>query len=500
MPDLLLLLPLILLVVVVIRHASTIRATLARMKSTLAPELSSVWKPQPASIFVTDLATAHRLLVRGAAGGAFSNRPPSISPSAILSRRRYQNITSAPYGQHWRAMRHNLTSEVLHPARLHRYAAARRSAMRGLVEDLAEQRRISDAVVHAAESIRYAMFGLVATMCFSDGLDRGRVRAMADAQKDLVKSLATARLFAHAKLPAVTRLIYREQWKKLASLRRQQEETYLPLIDSRRGQSSERPAYVDTLIDLKVPLDDDPVVTSKPRAQRRLSEGELVGMCSEFLGAGTETTASALQWTMANLVKRPDVQEAVRREIRAFVAADADEVSEDVLGKLEYLNAVIMEVLRLHPPTSWVFRQVMEDDYVVHDGQRLPVGTKVYFPLAAIARDGTAWDDPEEFRPQRFLTCKGEDEELVAAVGSSDGNVKMMPFGGGRRMCPGRGTAMLHISYFAANLVREFVWREAEGELAVDLQPQVEFFTVMKRPLRAHLELGRLGQDTQQRL
>ena len=50
---------------------------------------------------------------------------------------------------------------------------------------------------------------------------------------------------------------------------------------------------------------------------------------------------------------------------------------------------------------------------------------------------------------------------------------------------------MLHISYFAANLVREFEWREAEGELAVDLQPQVEFFTVMKRPLRAHLELGR---------
>jgi hypothetical protein len=165
--------------------------------------------------------------VRGAAGGSFSNRPPSISPSAILSRRRYQNITSAPYGEHWRAMRHNLTSEFLHPARLHRYADARRCAVRGLVEDLAEQRRVS-GVVHAAESIRYAMFGLVATMCFGEGLDRGRVRAMADAQRDLVKSLAAARLFAHAKLPAVTRLIYRKQWKKLASLRQKQEETYLP--------------------------------------------------------------------------------------------------------------------------------------------------------------------------------------------------------------------------------------------------------------------------------
>jgi cytochrome P450 len=245
-----------------------------------------------------------------------------------------------------------------------------------------------------------------------------------------------------------------------------------------------------TIIHVQLPEDNDPIA-SKPRGLRSLSDGELVGMCSEFLGAGTETTASALQWTMANLVKRPHIQEAVRREIDAVVAADAEEVSEDVVGKLEYLNAVIMEALRLHPPTSWVFRQVMEEDHVVHDGQRLTAGTKVYFPLAALARDTTAWDAPDEFNPQRFLACK-RDEELVGAVPVRS-NVKMMPFGGGRRMCPGKATAMLHISYFTSNLVREFQWMEAEGELAVDLQPQVEFFTVMKRPLRAHLQLRRTG-------
>ncbi|KAI4969015.1 hypothetical protein ZWY2020_046345 [Hordeum vulgare] len=486
MADLLLLtlLPLAALLFLALHHAPHIKALLTRAMSVLAPELSTVWKPQPASIFVTDHETAHSLLVRGSAGGCFSNRPPSISPSAILSRRRHQNITSAPYGQHWRAIRHNLTSELLHPARLRRHAAARRAALHGLVVDLAEQR--NKGVVHAAESIRYAMFGLVATMCFGDGIDTGRVRAMADAQSDLVKSLATARVFAHAKLPAVTRLVYRNRWKKLAFLRQQQEETYLPLIDSRRGRrpkSGEPTVYVDTLIDLLVPDDQ----ANKPRRQqRRLSDGELVGMCSEFLGAGTETTASALQWIMANLVKHREIQEALRREIDAVVCADAEEVSEDVLGKLEYLNAVIMEALRLHPPTSFAFRQVMEEDNVVHDGERIPAGTKVYFPLAAIARDTTAWDDnPDEFKPQRFLACKCKED----ASQGTDGTIKMMPFGGGRRMCPGRGVAMLHLSYFVANLVREFRWREGEGELAVDLEPHVEFFTVMKRPLRAHLEI-----------
>ncbi|KAI4963723.1 hypothetical protein ZWY2020_010614 [Hordeum vulgare] len=128
----------------------------------------------------------------------------------------------------------------------------------------------------------------------------------------------------------------------------------------------------------------------------------------------------------------------------------------------------------------------MEEDNVVHDGERIPAGTKVYFPLAAIARDTTAWDDnPDEFKPQRFLACKCKED----ASQGTDGTIKMMPFGGGRRMCPGRGVAMLHLSYFVANLVREFRWREGEGELAVDLEPHVEFFTVMKRPLRAHLEI-----------
>ncbi|KAM0877531.1 hypothetical protein ACQ4PT_035425 [Festuca glaucescens] len=110
-------------------------------------------------------------------------------------------------------------------------------------------------------------------------------------------------------------------------------------------------------------------------------------MCSQFLGAGTDSTALALQWTTVNLVKSPHVQEAVRREIDDVVAADVEEVGEDVLGNLECLNAVIMEALRLHPPKSWVFRQVMEEDHVVHNGQSIPAGTKVYFQLAALARD-----------------------------------------------------------------------------------------------------------------
>ena len=83
-----------------------------------------------------------------------------------------------------------------------------------------------------------------------------------------------------------------------------------------------------------------------------------MGLCSEFLGAGTEPATAALHWIMANLVKRLDVQEAVRREIHDVIGEDAEEVGEQDLGRLEYLHAVLMETLRLHPTVPSVSRQV----------------------------------------------------------------------------------------------------------------------------------------------
>ncbi|CAD6266087.1 unnamed protein product [Miscanthus lutarioriparius] len=476
----LLLLPLTLFILIFSRHRHALAreaayTRLAAVKSAVLRKLPTLGRHP--EVFVTDRFTAHRLLVSGAAaGGAFSDRPPSIVPSAVLSRRRHYNINSAPYGPLWRAIRRNLTSEIFHPSRLRQYSPARRHALRGLIEDL-DRQCASGGVVLAAGSLRAAMFGLLATLCFGAGVNAGLVRPMADAQDDLVQCFLGLRVFAT--LPAVTGLIYRDRWRKLLQLRQQQEETYLPLIDAHRrdgrpnNRHGEPPAYVD----LRVP-DEHAAAASgsdkrrKRQRQRRLTDGELVGLCSEFLGAGTEPAAAALQWIMANLVKRPDVQRALRKEIDAAVGADAEEVGEEVLGRLEYLNAVIMEGLRLHPTVPMVLRKVMAEDHVVLDGRRLPAGTAVHFPLARLARDKTAWTDPREFRPERFLAGgEGAGVSLVAAAGSA-GEIRMMPFGAGRRMCPGMGVAVLHLGYFVANLVREFEWAEAEGELAVDLRPR----------------------------
>ncbi|CAD6246631.1 unnamed protein product [Miscanthus lutarioriparius] len=206
----LLLLPLTLSILIVSRrrHALACEAAytrLAAVKSAVLRKLPTLGR-QP-EVFVTDRFAAHRLLVSGvAAGGALSDRPPSIVPSAVLSRHRHYNINSAPYGPLWRAIRRNLTSEIFHPSSLWQYGPARRHALRGLVADLHRQCAFGGAVLAA-------MFALLATMCFGAGVDAGLVRAMADAQDDLVQCFLGLRVFAM--LPAVTGLIYPNRWRKL---------------------------------------------------------------------------------------------------------------------------------------------------------------------------------------------------------------------------------------------------------------------------------------------
>ncbi|XP_003571534.2 cytochrome P450 89A2 [Brachypodium distachyon] len=305
-------------------------------------------------------------------------------------------------------------------------------------------------------------------------------QATADVMDDLLESFLALRVLAM--LPAaLTRVVYRKRLAKLVNIRRRQEDLYLPLVDLWRQAiaGGGAPAYVDTLIELMVPDEQD-------GKRRLLTDGEVVALVSEFLGAGTEPVSAELHWIMARLVKLPGVQAAVLGEIEAVVGADAEQVDEEALGRLHYLNAVIMETLRMHPTVPVMQRQVTEDDDVALDGQRIPAGTAVKFPVERLARNKAAWADPDEFRPERFL-AGGEGEAVNLAVAVPGGQmIRMMPFGVGRRMCPGWSIAVLHLGYFVANLVREFQWAEAEGE--IDLQPRLRgLVTVMKRPLRVRL-------------
>jgi cytochrome P450 len=115
-------------------------------------------------------------------------------------------------------------------------------------------------------------------------------------------------------------------------------------------------------------------------------------------------------------------------------------------------------------------------------GYLIPKGATVNFMVAEMSRDEREWEKPTEFMPERFLP--GGAGERVDVTGNRE--IKMMPFGVGRRICAGISIAMLHLEYFVANMVREFEWQEVPGN-EVDFAEKPEFTVVMKKPLRPRL-------------
>jgi len=204
-----------------------------------------------------------------------------------------------------------------------------------------------------------------------------------------------------------------------------------------------------------------------------------VTLCNEFLNAGTDTTSTVLQWIMANLVKYPHEQERVVDEIREVLGEREErEVKEEELQKLPYLKAVILEGLRRHPPGHFVLPHAVSEDVVFND-YLVPKNGTVNFMVAEMGWDPKVWEDPMAFKPERFMNDEGFD-----ITGSKE--IKMMPFGAGRRICPGYNLALLHLEYFVANLVWNFEWKIPEGG-DVDLSEKQEFTVVMKNPLQVHL-------------
>lgn len=443
---------------------------------------------------IVDTAAAHRALNEKAS--AFSNRPVAIFPVVLatgLHGERNENITTVKYGPHWRALRCNLMAKSLHPSRLGSLAPMQREASQALVADLSAllvRDAASEAVV-ARDHINAAVFGLVARLCFGDGVDGRHVRAMELVIQDFIISMGELNPVFDG-----TMLCKLMNWRRLGRLFTflgRQTKLFLPLINARRRPESRActsgggvEPYVDSLLDLRIP-DDDASGKQGKDARRELRDDELVSLVSEFLGAGSGSVVASLEWTLAHLVDQPDVQDKLRREIIDGQTSNGGVISNKSLRGMPYLHAVVMESLRMHPPVPFILRGVHGEGAAAVGATMAAVpadGLRVQFVVGDIGRDSKTWSDPDEFRPERFL-AGGEAEGIGPTPGPKE--IRMMPFGAAHRHCPGSSLAMVHIKFFLAALVLEFEWAPPAEDCSVDLTELDGFFKVMKRPLPARV-------------
>ncbi|KAL5767594.1 hypothetical protein ACOSQ2_014377 [Xanthoceras sorbifolium] len=431
------------------------------------------------AIFIADHSLAHQALIQN--GAAFADRPSPTIITNITSCNQH-NINSAAYGPTWRLFRRNLTAEILHPSRVKSYSHARNWVLQILQDRLNSQSK-SGGPVRLVDHMQFVMFGLLVLMCYGDKLDEKKIKEVEDVQRNMLLNLRRFNILNF--WPKITKLVFRRKWAEFWQLRKQQESVHLSLIRERKKIREERLrnckeddqeyvlSYLDTLFDMQLPVE-----------KRKLDEGEIISLCSEFLSAGTDTTSTALEWVMANLVKYPKIQEKVFEEIKGVVGNGQREVKEDDLQKMTYLKAVILESLRRHPPAHFVVPHAVTEDMVLN-GYLIPKNASINFMVAGMGCDSKVWEDPMDFKPERFLKSEENGKQVEFDITGSR-EIKMMPFGVGRRICPGLGLAMLHLEYFVANLIWCYQWKAVDGD-EICLEEAQRFTMVMKIPLQAHI-------------
>ncbi|KAM0055360.1 putative geraniol 8-hydroxylase [Helianthus debilis subsp. tardiflorus] len=164
--------------------------------------------------------------------------------------------------------------------------------------------------------------------------------------------------------------------------------------------------------------------------------------------AGTDTTSITVEWAMAELLRNPHMMAKAKEELEKVIGKGSI-VKEDDILRLPYLSCIVKEVLRLHPPAPLLLpRKVVKE--VQLSGYTIPAGTQVFVNAWAIGRDPTVWDDSLEFKPQRFLgsglDVRGQDFDLI-------------PFGAGRRICPGVPLATRMVPIMLGSLLNNFDWK-----------------------------------------
>ncbi|MCD7458695.1 hypothetical protein HAX54_038911 [Datura stramonium] len=178
----------------------------------------------------------------------------------------------------------------------------------------------------------------------------------------------------------------------------------------------------------------------------------------DIFAAGTETSSATIDWAMVEMMRNPSVLAKAQAEVRnAFSGKET--FDENDVEELKYLKLVIKESFRLHPPFPLLLPRECREEADIN-GYTIPLKTKVMVNVWAIGRDPKYWNDAESFKPERF------ENNSIDFVGN---NFEYLPFGSGRRICPGISFGLANVYFPLAKLLYHFDWKLPSGVNPCDL-------------------------------
>lgn len=376
----------------------------------------------------------------------FSNRPATIAISYLTYDR--ADMAFAHYGPFWRQMRKLCVMKLFSRKRAESW-----DSVRDEVDDMVRQVATNSG---SSVNIGELVFGLTRNITYRAAFGS----SSHEGQDDFIKILQEfSKLFGAFNIadfvPWLGWMDPQGLNNRLQKARASLDGFIDSIIDEHMQKKKPNDAVETDMVDeLLAFYSDEAIVTESEDLQNsiKLTRDNIKAIIMDVMFGGTETVASAIEWTMAELMRSPEDLKKVQQELATVVGLHR-RVEESDFEKLTYLRCCIKEVLRLHPPIPLLLHETSEAAVVA--GYQIPAKSRVMINAWAIGRDKNSWEDPDEFKPARFLK-----EGVPDFKGS---NFEFVPFGSGRRSCPGMQLGLYALEVAVAHLLHCFTWELPDG-------------------------------------
>lgn len=379
----------------------------------------------------------------------FASRPRSTAGKYVGFD--YSDIIFSPYGDHWRLLRKVCATELLTPARLNAFREGRHDEVAMTVQrieecghggELVKMRPIFHSLT--SNNICRMLFGRRREA--TDNLIGEVFDKFFQCVSEMVE--ATGKFNIGDLIPALQPFDLQGIESHMKKVSKDMEALLALIIKEYRAQHnvSAKKDNVKHFLDVLLELDE------------QLEDKSIMAVMVDMLGGGTDTSATTLEWALSELIHHPDVMKRAQEELDLVVGRDRP-VREADLPNLRYLQAIVKENFRLHPAVPLTIPHVNPAAAKLH-GYHIPANTNVLVSIWAIGRDPSVWENPLEFNPDRFLSSD---------IGVMGTHYEILPFGSGRRGCPGMNLAQLMVQCGLAALLHAFDWSRAPGLRAEDM-------------------------------
>uniref|UniRef100_A0A2C9UJ86 Cytochrome P450 n=1 Tax=Manihot esculenta TaxID=3983 RepID=A0A2C9UJ86_MANES len=392
----------------------------------------------------------------------FADRPKTSAGDVLFFGR--QDIAFCPYGEYWRQAKKVCVLQLLNQKRVQHFEFVRREETTKLVQKL-RHACAEGSPVDLSEMLTTISSNIVSRSALGTIYDNESGRK-SNSSGDLVRTgidLVGSFSFKDS-FPCLGWLDVLTGLNNKVKKASKELHGFLDQVIEEHIQASKSQDKADDrkdIVDILLQLERNRMLTVDFTRERM--KAILMDM---FIG-GTDTTATTMEWTMAELMKNPSIMKKAQEEVRRVVGNKL-KVDESDLDQMTYLKCIVKETLRHH--SGIIPRQTTTS--IKLEGYDIPSNTKVLINAWGIQRDPRIWEKPDDYIPERFIDnptdFKSQDKKYI-------------PFGFGRRVCPGISFALKEVEYVLANLLFLFDWKLPDGQGPEDLDMSEVFYLVNRK-------------------